>query len=441
MAGKGSLILILGFIFIFMVMGFLWGNLATRSVENHSSYYKSTIAHNIAVSGANLALNEIFKDETWESGIADKNFEHGKLNVNLTVSSDSSKLITSIGSFMGTNEVVKIKILKSTFAKYAWFISNSTGSTGRSFSSGDTVWGGFHSNEFINIDGDPVFFGKVSTEKGIKMSPGSNPEFLGGFTTGITVPFDTKYDFSSQETAAALGNNMGGNCMFNGENLWLTFNSNGTVTYRTGANNLVDDSSKYSTPVTVPISQLAPTGIIYVSKGDIYMSGTLNGQVTVVANQSSGKGGGNIYFTDDMVYTTSPMVRNDEGIYEANNNCTDMMGIIASNNVVISSSSESGGMQNNIIDKDIHIDAAIYCESGGFYLEDLGNSVNSPTGTIYLRGSMAAGKEESIAIIDKNTKTVKAGYTRSVVLDDRFLIYPPKYFPYSSGYEIISWFE
>ncbi len=38
----------------------------------------------------------------------------------------------------------------------------------RPWITGDSVWGGFHSNQFIVVDGDPVFFGKVTTLKGIK---------------------------------------------------------------------------------------------------------------------------------------------------------------------------------------------------------------------------------------------------------------------------------
>ncbi len=60
MVGKASLILIIGFTLIFVVMGYFWGGIATRSVDNDVSYYKTTIAHNIAVSGANIGLQKCF---------------------------------------------------------------------------------------------------------------------------------------------------------------------------------------------------------------------------------------------------------------------------------------------------------------------------------------------------------------------------------------------
>jgi len=56
-------------------MGYFWGSLATRSVDNHVSYYKSTVAHNIAVSGANIALQEVIADSEWISDINDRPFE------------------------------------------------------------------------------------------------------------------------------------------------------------------------------------------------------------------------------------------------------------------------------------------------------------------------------------------------------------------------------
>jgi hypothetical protein len=116
------------------------------------------------------------------------------------------------------------------------------------------------------------------------------------------------------------------------------------------------------------------------------------------------------------------------------------MGIEASNNIIISSSVESGGWQKNILDGDIRVHAGIFCASGGFQLDGLGTTVNFPTGSIYLMGSMTAGKEEVVAEVDESFNVI-AGYNRYVVLDERFLVTPPLLFPYSGNDEIISWYE
>lgn len=445
MVGKGSLILIIGFTLIFMVMGYFWGGIATRSVDNHVSYYKNTIAHNIAVTGANLSLHEVLKDSSWNAGISNRDFEYGKINVTVTDSlADTVKIIKSVGTFMGVDAVVKIKLHLSSYAKYAWWIAAvSTGSKNkRTWVTGDTVWGGFHSDQFLNIDGDPVFYGRVSVEKGVNMTPGSDPKFEGGLVTGAHVEWNQNMKLTTQAAAADAGVLAGGTCKFDDVDLWITFNSNGTVTYRS-AKNAGNDSTKYPPSNILPLTTMAPTGIIYLDKGDVYLSGTLYGQVTVVSDQSSGAGGGNVYFTGDMVYDTPPMLPDGLGGYYPNDASTDKMGIIATNNVIISSKNTAnnlGGYQNNIVSKDLQVDAGIMCLSGGFELEDLNPTyMNTLTGTIYLRGSMIAGKEEQIA--NYNNDVLLGGYDRHIVLDERFLVRPPLWFPYSDGYEIISWLE
>lgn len=443
MSGKALLILLVGSVLIFAVMGYLWGGLATRSVDNHVGYYESSIAHNIAVSGANMGLFEVLNDSSWSAGIS-KDYEGGHMNVSISPW-DTTRTLISEGIFPkngGIKDTVKVKLMLSSYAKYAWWIAAvSTGSKNKRYwITGDTVWGGFHSDQFLNIDGDPVFFGKVSVEKGVNMTNGSHPQFLGGLVTGVSIDWNQNLKLTQQSSAAAEGVANGGTCSFSNENLWLKFNSDGTVTYRTAPKSAGDDSSQYSAPVTLPLSQMAPTGIIYLDKGDIYMSGILNGQVTVVSDQSSGAGGGNVYLVGDMVYHEDPMVPDGSGGYVPNNNCTDLMGIIATNNLNISSSVESGGYQNNVANKDIRIDAGIMCISGGMNLIDLGTSpCNVPLGQVYLRGSMVAGKEELIAVYNNNV--LQAGYARHIIMDERFLIKPPLYFPYSNGYEIISWLE
>ena len=94
------------------------------------------------------------------------------------------------------------------------------------------------------------------------------------------------------------------------KDLWLVFNSDGTVTYRVPkANKGGQESSNYEDPVTVSLNSFAPNGVIYVDKANVYLSGTLSGKVTVVCDGSSGPGGpGNVYLEGDMTYKTDPMI-------------------------------------------------------------------------------------------------------------------------------------
>jgi hypothetical protein len=452
MSGKALLILVIGFTLIFIVAGYFWGSLATRSVDNHVSYYKNTIAHNIAVSGANIALAEISQDSTWmESSTFSKDFENGEMNVDIPALGPMVRAIKSTGTFMGVDQIVKVKWMRdlASLAKYAWFIpSVSTGSPQqRPWITGDSIWGGFQSNQFTVVDGDPVFFGKVSDLKGIKdMGSGSDPQFLGGYQTGVDVAWVSSMHYPDY---AALA---GPSATYT-KDLWLEFNSDGTVTYRVGAsNNAGQDSTKYGAPNTVAVSAFAPNGVVYVDKANVYMSGVLNGKVTIVAEGASGSGGpGNVYLTGDMIYNIDPMIPNGAGGYmvnpaslDADEKPIDVMGIIATNDIVVSTSNKGtlGGYENNVVSQDIHIDAGIFCNSGGFRAESLGSTQDGtdvPMGSIYLQGSMTAGKEEIVAQFDGSTLT--AGYNRHVIFDERFATGPPTFFPYITYYRVISWLE
>lgn len=450
MSGKALLILVIGFTVIFLVMGYFWGGLATRSTDNHVSYYKTTIAHNIAVSGANIGLQEVIADSEWVSDIVDRPFENGVMNVEISPLGPTERTLKSTGTFMGVDQIVKVKLMRdqTSLAKYAWFIpSVSTGSvTQRPWITGDTVWGAFHSNQFLVVDGDPVYFGKVTTLKGIKdLGSGSNPVFLGGHEDGIKVDWTSSMHYPDYASLASASST------FN-KDLWLIFHDDGTVTYRTrtssGGSNPGQDSTNYGPPTTVPISTLTgPNGVIYNKGADIFMSGTLSGHVTVVSEGSSGGGSGNIYLEGDMIYKTDPMIPNGKGGFTVNpasldgdGKPLDMLGIIATNNILVSTNGNLGGVTNNVTNKNIQIDGGIFCNSGGFKVQNLGSSpANVPLGSIFLQGSMTAGKEEVVAQYSGNTLT--AGYNRHVIFDERLATGPPTWFPYLDYYRVISWLE
>jgi len=422
------LFLVLGFSLIFLVVTHNFGNLSVRAVDNISDYFEETIAHNIAVSGANMALNEIFLDDSWVDGYDDLTFSHGIINVTIATNG-TEKTVTSVGTYAGIDKTVTVKMQPSSFAKFGWYIQNMSS---KIFTSGDTVYGAFHSQSTLNIDGSPVFFGKVTTQKGFSPDPklwesrGYEPKFYGGFETGVDVPFENNYDFSQQKSAAIDGvTNLGGSSFFENTDLWMKFNDDGTLTYRTGTG---ADTSSYGPPSTLPLTTFAPNGIVYLAKGNIYMSGTVNGQITVVAGESSGLGNGNVYLVDDIVYKEAPMVYAGNNDYEPTS-ATDMLGILATNNLIISDTDA-----NEI---DIKIDASVFCAQGGVQAENLLGL--SDQGRIFLRGGVIAAKEEQVVKIE-NDGTFK-GYKKHVVFDERFLLTVPPYFPLTDNYEIVSWHE
>ena len=68
MGGKALVLVISCFSLIFLVIAQNFGSVSNRSVDNYVDYYNESVAHNIAVSGANIAANEIYIDPTWDDG-------------------------------------------------------------------------------------------------------------------------------------------------------------------------------------------------------------------------------------------------------------------------------------------------------------------------------------------------------------------------------------
>lgn len=436
MSGKAALILVIGFSFIYLVIARFWNQVTSRAVDNQVEYYNGTVAHNIAISGMNMELSKVFLNG-WEERTLARSFQGGTMSIKTAQTDAVTRLITSVGSFMGSSSSVKVKIMRSSYAKYAWFTGSVSGS--RKFITGDKIWGGLHSNPAINIEGNPVFYGKVTTGKGLNPGPsqmqmwGYHPRFLGGFRTGVEVDFDNNFQFNNEKTAAASGGKY-----INNKDLWLTFKPNGDLVYMIGNGN--NPSVSYSSPQQVPISSFAPNGVIFVEKGDIYLSGKLKGKVTIVASQSSGQGGGNVYFVDDVTYSKNPMVLNSEGQYVADNSCTDLLEVMASNNAIVSTSVVSGAYAKNVEDKKINIHAAIFCAKGGLKVEDLNSFTTGTTGLLELQGSMVAGVEEVMAQTD-GSHNLNKGYSRHIIFDERFKMNPPAHIPLSNEYNIVSWLE
>jgi hypothetical protein len=427
MGGKASIFLVLGFGMIILVIGLNYGNIANSSVQNEVDYYSSTKAYNIAVSGAQVALNQLFLDIDWDAGYSNSSLDDGEFDAAVTKNGDMITL-TSIGEYNNVSREVTVKLKPSSYAKFAWYIDNMSS---KIFVDGDTVYGPFHSQSTLNIGGSPVFFGKVTTQRGFSPDPsrwasnGFDPEFYAGFSTGVDIPFTTT-DYSAQKTVAQEGvDSYGGSSLFMNTDLWLNFNADGTVTYRTGSGS---DTSSYSPPVTEALTTFAPTGVIYLGKGNIYMQGTLSGQVSVVTGESSGLGQGNVYAIGDIKYNEASMTYAGGNDYEPTAS-TDMLGIMTTNNFIIA---DVPANENDVI-----IDASIFCNSGGVMAENLNHLEDR--GRLYITGGVVAAKEELIVKIE-NDGTFK-GYRKHVVYDERFLLTGPPEFPLTESYEIVSWYE
>lgn len=409
MSGKATFIVIVGFTILFMVAIRNFGNISTDGVGNMVGYYSEMIAHNIAVSGANLAANQIFVDPTWDDGYEDQNFSGGKLDVSVTVVDvyKNVRRITATGSYLGMTSTVQVTLSPSKFSKFAYY-SVSEGSS-IWWMAKDTVWGPFHTQDNLRVSNHPTFYGKASSLKSLiyyTSKTADKPNFLGGYETGVNLPLPTDA-VDNMETAVDAGG-----LKFTGKDTVYLF--------------FVKDSLKikysYSSPyTTVYLPDAAPNGMIFAKNSVVRLKGTVKGQYNVACNSTTtSTGKGSIWLDDNIVYDKDPRQ------YPTS---TDMLGICAENYVWIT---------NNLPNRsNINIHASIYSEKFGFGAQDYDSG--SPRGTINLLGGII--HKTRAAVGQFSGTTVTHGYSKSYRYDDRFMLASPPYFPGTGGFEIVSWLE
>ncbi len=462
MGGKAALLLVLGFSLILMVFGYNFNNLGITSVDNIDNYYVDTKAYNIAVAGANLAANTIFMDKNWDEGFSDIEFDDGILNVYVSNNLDMSgktiichipagnpnarhtisvntasvaahlshgdyigpcsgdtidsemATIISEGTYHGVTKVVIVELRPSYFSKYGNFYTSISAMP----ATGDTFNGPFHTNGKLYTYGQPVFWGKTTSRTGLKKygSP-ADPKFYGGFEDGIDIPLE--FDTSGFHSAATSGGKVFYDTTHTGQKVEveLDFLSSGNITYKQKIG-----TGSWSTSKTIAGSSLAPNGVIYIERGNVYVKGTINGKYTIAATKKSTSGCGNVYQTDNIQYQTDPI---------SNTNSDDILGLVAEENIRIQNNA-------NTIGDDVITHASMFALNGNIGPDD--GLVHQPT----LHSWRIVG-----GLIAKTTR-VTADYSGSTptnglrfyhTYDTRFMRLVPPKFPHTDNYEIVSWYE
>ena len=413
MAGKAALLLVVGFSLIFLTIGKNFGGLSTRAVDNLTDYYAETISHDIAVTGANMAANRIFLDPTWTAGYNNVSYNNGVMNVTVSVI-DAFKNIRKITSTGKVNRLSNSGILEdviktvtvilqpSSFSKFAYYSVSEGGSI--YWITKDTVYGPFHTQDYLRVSGSPVFWGKATTKRNVVKNPSSSkPKFYGGFEKGVNLPLPTNGLAPIENAADADGYKFSGK-----DTVYLTFAAD-SIKYRFSFN---------GPTTTVLASAFAPNGVIFAKDAVVRLQGTVKGQYSVACSGSSGKG--KIYLDDNIVYNTDP---------KTNPNSQDLLGIIAKNDVLIT--------DNSANHDDIHIHASIYSESAGFGAENY--STRPVSGRIHLLGGIIQNTRRAVGTFSGSTIT--SGFAKSYRYDERLMFSSPPMYPGTGAFEIVSWYE
>lgn len=418
MGGKVSLILVMSFSVLFALFGRNILNSSVTVTENFSDYYSNARAHSIAISGANMAINKLFLDKNWMTGIPNLPFSNGTLNVNIDTIGYDSRKITSVGEYNGKTKTVEIVLEPENFAIFGNFY-NVMGNVW--WATGDTLQGRFHTNDYLNCWGDPVFMGPATTSKTVKLKDKySHPEFHGGKLENIdAIPLE--FDTAAIRIAAYQNGKIFRDTTNKGKATYvdLNFLADGNVQYK-----IKIGTAGWTTTKTVPLTTLAPNGVIYVEKGNITVQGTLNGRATIVASQKGTDATlGQIQIANSIQYAANPL---------SDPNSDDMLGMVAENKVRVLYDDSRG---------DINIHASIFSQKDGLVIDNYSNYDKAYK--MNLVGGFIGQKVQPTAYYElEDGKWVpKYGYSYVHKFDTRFTKVRPPFFPGTKYFRIVSWYE
>ena len=334
------------------------------------------------------------------------------------------------------------------------------------FIGADTIKGPLHSNDALFLSGSPRFEGDTSTSwdgtcptSSINCSPSTN-RYRGTATPNFARPGDPVFapPLTMPPTNAAIKNYAdsavgGAGCLFTGPTE-IVFNSTGTMT-------VTSPYTKVSNCQVGPSKPLPSNGVIYVQSvptsssdpnweascspgrvasgnplgyptpsdinssqygcfdGDVFVSGTLDGQVTVAAQDS-------VIITGDTTY-------------QGGTSGNDLLGLIADNYVEVYHPVNSSGanLPGSLIDPTIH--AAILTVKHSFRVQT--HSRGNPLGTLTVFGSIGQLYRGPVGTFSGGS--VYSGYGKDYTYDQKLKYTTPPHFldSVASAWGIKTWAE
>jgi hypothetical protein len=438
MAGKGSLILVLGFGMIMMYIITNLTTLGSRATENMSWYNNATASKNLASIGTNQGLawlripgnanqrGEFFGG--WQE-INDGPYSDGRYrvradNVGLLVRlrTEARYPMTRFQEIRDTVDVLLRPQGMNEYRMFGW-IANIPGNA-QFFYGEDEIWGPIHQNGGIHMGNIPqnqqvpIFHGKVSSSQNIQPVGGDKAIFLGGYQVGadqVSVP----EEFNEMKMAAQEAD--GKSYDATQGNLYIEFDGNIVSVWFEGTDPAGSPDENYT------LEEF--NGAIY-STENISVKGTLDGKVTIGTEQD-------IRIVGDILYATDPAYEPDfiehnvqYGLdrYTHIAHGEDLLGLYAQRDVVI-----------DVGNRDVEVHGVLLA------LNEL--RVSNPQnmnglyelntwGSIIMRGR---GDMRFTQGTDHKGFTQKFRY--DVRLDDES--FRPLYFPgtVTTSFQVVSWYE
>lgn len=278
------------------------------------------------------------------------------------------------------------------------------------FVGGDRLEGPTHSNSHLHIKSDPVFTQSVSSSDNfitffnngyyINTAATSNPpqdvpDFQQGIQLGsgkINMPSKA---LDLRTAAVQFGLHLTGPTT-------VVLNSDGTMNVTNSHEGW--DNQNMALPVN---------GALFVTGGDLTVSGILDGHLTMGTNR-------NIAIADNVTYADDP---------RTNPSSDDMLGLIAERDVVVS----QGAPYN------VEIDASVMALDDNFIVENWW--VGPPKGTLTVYGGIIQDERGPVGTFSSSTGQRLSGYSKNYIYDSRLVNSPPPFYPTTGDYISLAWKE
>lgn len=416
--GKAALIFVIGYGLLFLTTGMTQSDLSVQAFDNAMDYYQESQLRNIAVAGANITANHLFRNppnmdgNPWFDGYTTPvDFGGGTFTTTLDSSlvdpfSGERRLVLRSTAAYGDSAYTMMAVMgPSKFSKFAVW-AGPTASAGAYWETGDSALGPVHSQGTLKTIGSPFFGGKTSCKDGVVYHAGATPIFNAGLETGVSIPMNRNYR-RVEDAATSGGKHFTGH-----DDLWLTF-AGDSVRYR----RISGDPD-----TTVYLPDLAPNGVIALGghhTGNIYVQGIVRGRVTIGSMDSTAGSRGKVIITGNLTYQNDPRIVPSS---------TDMLGIVAYNDVVIADNSAPT----------FNITASMFSYRGGIRVE---NYNSRPPGNLNTLGGWIVEQIHPTSNGVPLGLPGSKGYKAVIRYDERFRFSSPPHFPGTNAYEILAWWE
>jgi Tfp pilus assembly protein PilX len=458
---------------IISLLGFTAVFLTESQTSMGGHHEKSETTLSIAEAGVNKYLWHLNKDskfyettegqnfvEDSEGNLIVHSFQNGKYTLEIEEPTTSQPVvkIKSTG-WLNADESVKtaieVRVHKRGFTQYVHLCEDMVSSNGSVYwGDGEQLYGPVHTNGYLRTMGSPTFHDRVTYTKGIRPYSGvdrADYRKIGSPEKVAPLVFPTTNDQLKEWADPGRGGYTfeGRTCIYlNGSTLKIrnpNVNNGDTITLSLPASGVIYvGSGDKSWPRGTEVS-----GKWGLNSGNVFISGTLDGRLTIAAAQD-------IYITgSDPTDYNNPCIPsqtnyNNAGIFYANTNINssdnlsdDMLGLIANENVRILHYYWPSKNGYNNIRKDvapgggITIYAAIFSITKSYGYEKYDEGDNK--GYIYFYGSLT--QSSMCATYSNSYYGQIRGYRENNTHDPRLLYDTPPHFldPENAGWEIVSW--